>query len=81
MQAVESVVGKDGTLRIPKEFLEALGLREGSKVRFKLEKNKLLVEPVLDPFELALRGPKFARITFEELERASEELQHELLGS
>ena len=34
-----------------------------------------------DPFELALRGPKFARITFEEFEKASEDLQDELLST
>ena len=34
-----------------------------------------------NPFELALRGPKFARITFEEFERASEELQDELFSA
>jgi len=34
-----------------------------------------------NPFELALRGPKFAKITFEEFERASEELQDELFSA
>jgi len=34
----------------------------------------------LDPFNLALKGPKFARTTFEEFERESEELQNELFG-
>ena len=33
-----------------------------------------------NPFELSLRGPKFARITFEEFERSSEELQDELFS-
>lgn len=36
---------------------------------------------VPDPFELALRGPKFARILFKEFERASEELQDELVSA
>jgi len=35
----------------------------------------------LNPFELALRGPKFAKITFEEFEKASEELQDELFSA
>ena len=34
-----------------------------------------------DPFELTLRGPKLARITFEEFERASEELQDGLFST
>ena len=34
-----------------------------------------------NPFELALRGTKFAKITFEEFEKASEELQDELLST
>ena len=34
-----------------------------------------------NPFKLALRGSKFAKITFEEFERASEELQDELFST
>ena len=34
-----------------------------------------------NPFRLALQGSKFAKMTFEEFERASEELQDELLSA
>jgi len=37
--------------------------------------------PALNPFELALRGSMFAKITFEEFEKASEELQDELFSA
>ncbi|GEM_PF-5001293 len=41
----------------------------------RVEGSKIIMERVPDPFELALKGPKFAKITFEEFERKSEEMQ------
>ena len=67
-------------LYIPRRVAEAVGIREGTVVRLRVNGNKVLMEVVPDPFELALRGPKFARTSFEELERESGEMQDELLG-
>jgi hypothetical protein len=36
------------------------------------------MEPIPDPFDLAIKGSKFGKISFEEFERESEELQDEL---
>ncbi len=72
-------MGKKNMLYIPKSIAEAVGLREGVAVKLKVEDNRIIVEVVPDPFELALRGPKFAKISFEEFERESEEIQDEVL--
>jgi len=73
-------VTKKYTLYIPKAIAEAVGIREGSIVKLRVEGSKIVLEPVPDPFDLALKGPKFAKITFEEFERESEEMQNELFG-
>ncbi len=71
-------IGRKNTLYIPKSVAEAVGLRESTLVRLVVRGDRIIIEPVLDPFELALRRPKFATIKFEEFERESEEMQHEL---
>ncbi len=49
-------------------------------MKMRVDGSKVILERVPDPFELALRGPKFARVTFEEFERESEEMQDALFG-
>jgi hypothetical protein len=49
-------------------------------VELRVEGSRIIVEPALDALGFALKGPKFARVTFEELERESEEVQREVLG-
>ena len=71
-------------LQLPRELARAVGIREGGYVRLRLEDSRIILEPernCLDPFEYALRGPKFAETSFEEFERESEEMQSELLES
>jgi len=58
--------------------VEAVGLKEGDFVKIKVNGSKIILEPVPDPFDLALKGPKFAKITFEKFEKESEEMQSEL---
>lgn len=53
---------------------------ESSKVLLRIEDNKIIIEPILNPFELALKGSKFMKIKFEEFEKESEEFQKELLN-
>ena len=57
---------------------EAIGLREGTLVRLVIRGDRIIIELVLDLFELALRRSKFATVKFEEFERDSEETQCEL---
>jgi len=71
-------VSKKNTLYIPRAIASAVGIKEGSLVRLRVEGSRIVVEPIPDPFELALKAPKFAKTTFEEFEKESEELQGEL---
>ncbi len=73
-------VSKKYTIYIPKAVAEAVGIREGDIVELRVEGSRIVVEPALDAFGFALKGPKFARTTFEEIERESEEMQREILG-
>jgi len=73
-------VSKKYTIYIPNAVAEAAGIREGDLVELKVEGSRIIVEPALDALGFALKGPKFARTTFEEVERESEEMQRELLG-
>ncbi len=73
-------ISKKFTLYIPKAIAEAAGIKEGDYVKIKVEDSKIILEPVPDPFELALKGPKFAKTTFEEFEKESEEMQNELFS-
>ncbi len=73
-------ISKKFTLYIPKAIAEAVGIEEGDFVKMWVEGSRIVLEPVPDPFDLALRGPKFARTTFEEFEGESEEMQDELFG-
>lgn len=77
---VKARVSRKLTLYIPKAIAEAVGIREGSFVKMRVEGSRIVIEPVPDPFDLALTGPKFAKTTFEEFERESEEMQREILG-
>ncbi len=71
-------VSKKYTIYIPKRIAEAVGLREGSIVRLRVIGDKITIEPIPDPFDLAIKGSKFSKVSFEEFERESEELQDEL---
>ena len=71
-------ISKKFTLYLPKAVVEAVGLKEGDFVKIKVNGSKIILEPVPNPFDLALKGPKFAKITFEEFEKESEEMQSEL---
>ena len=73
-------ISRKMTLYIPKALAEAAGIKEGSYVKLKVKDSKIIIEPIPDPLEYALRGPKFAEVTFEEIERISEEIQDELFG-
>lgn len=78
MSEVRVKISRKFTLYLPRSITRALDLREGDYVKLRVEGGRVILEPVLDPFDLALRGRKFAKVTFEEFERESEELQREL---
>ena len=72
-------VGKKYALYPPKEMLKQLGLGVGDKVLYRLEEGKLVVEPLENPFEYALKVEKWARTSLKELEEFSEKLQASVL--
>jgi len=74
-----AIVGKKFTIVIPKKIRIKMNMVEGQKLAVKAEQGRIILEPIPDPFELALKGPKFAKTTFEEFEQESEEMQSELL--
>ncbi len=73
-------ISKKFTIFIPKAIAEAIGLKEGSIVKLRVEGSKIILEPVLDPFEYALKSRKYAKMTFKEFEKESEEMQDEIYG-
>jgi len=73
-------LSKKNTLYIPRSIADAVGIREGSLLRLRVEGSRIVIEPIPDPFTLALTGSKFAKTTFEDFERESEEIQCELFG-
>ncbi|ADM27528.1 transcriptional regulator/antitoxin, MazE [Ignisphaera aggregans DSM 17230] len=75
---IKTRVGRKNTIYIPKAIAEAVGLREGDIVTISVKNGKIVIEVIPNPFDLALRGSKFAETTFEEFERESEEMQSEL---
>jgi len=77
---IKTRVGRKNTIYIPKAIAEAVGLREGDIVMISVKDGKIVIEVIQDPFDLALRGSKFAETTFEEFERESEEMQSGLFN-
>ena len=73
-------VSSKGAVYLPREVMRRLGIGEGSELVLRVEGGKLILIPVYDPLELALRGPKFARVSVEEFEEWSERWQREELG-
>ena len=69
--AVEVKVGRKRTIVIPKAIAESLGIVEGGKVILRVEKDKLVIEPIPNAIWLALHGEKIAKISWREVEEAS----------
>ena len=76
---VKGKVSKKVALYPPKIPLKSLGLREGATVNSVVEGGRLIVEPVLNPLDLALKTEKWAKISVKEFEGESEREQ-ELYG-
>ena len=69
----ESRVGSKGELFLPKEIREKLGLKPDTKVIYKIENGRLIVEPVPSLEEL-LSEPPALEITLEEFHSFRKEL-------
>lgn len=69
----ESRVGSKGELFPPKEIREKLGLRACTKIIYKIESGRLVVEPVPSLKEVLQRKP-IVEITLDEFHRFRKEL-------
>lgn len=69
--SVESRIGKKHAIYLPKAVVEATGLKEGEKVLLRVMDKTVVVEPLMDPLELALSGKTYATIDPEEIEAIS----------
>ena len=72
---VETRIGKKFAIYLPKAIVKALGLAEGERVLLTVAGNKLVLETLKDPIQLALSSKKFASITPEQVETISLEEQ------
>ena len=73
-------VAKKLALYPPKKIMLQLGLDEGQRVKYTVEKGKLVVEPVPDPIDLALKSVKWSKTSVKRFEREAELEQEELYG-
>ncbi|MDA4111584.1 MAG: AbrB/MazE/SpoVT family DNA-binding domain-containing protein [Thaumarchaeota archaeon] len=73
-------VAKKRALYPPKKIMDKLDMNEGQLVNYRIEDKKLVVEPVRDPLELALKSKKWGKTTVKEFEEESEKEQRELYG-
>ena len=55
---MEVVVTRKGQITIPAKIRKKLKLIEGSRVSVKLEKDKIIIEPVISIFDLAGSGSR-----------------------
>jgi AbrB family looped-hinge helix DNA binding protein len=62
-------------ITIPKAVADLLGIEEGSRLRLRVEGDRVVLEPVRDALWFAMHGPKVAYIGSEELEGESESEQ------
>ncbi len=71
-------VGRKYALYPPKGMIVELDLREGQTVRYEIVGGHLVVKPIEDPLDLALKSKKWAKTSIKEFERESEKEQDEL---
>ncbi|WAM22566.1 MAG: AbrB/MazE/SpoVT family DNA-binding domain-containing protein (plasmid) [Candidatus Methanoperedens sp.] len=71
-------VGKKGELFPPKEIRDELGFKSGNEVVYRVEKTRLIVEPVQDILT-AIKMPKFAKTTVKEFEKERKQLAQEVM--
>ena len=72
---MEVVVTRKGQITIPAKIRKKLNLVEGSRVSVRLEKNKIIIEPVVTIFDLAGSGSKEA--DSEELKKMLDRMRSE----
>ncbi|MGB9717959.1 MAG: AbrB/MazE/SpoVT family DNA-binding domain-containing protein [Thermoproteota archaeon] len=72
---IETRVGKRYAIYLPKIVVKTLGMKEGDRVLLRVSGERIILEILRDPIELALHGNKFASIKPGEIEAISVEEQ------
>ncbi len=75
IQEREIKVGKKYALYLPMEVVKTLNLREGDRMILSLSEGRIILTPIRDPLEMALKGEKSDSYTPEEVEAISLEEQ------
>lgn len=68
-------IGKNDTIQLPKDVVEATGLEEGEKILLRVKGKTIIIEPLMDSLKLALSGEKYASVEPEQIEGGSLEEQ------
>ena len=66
---------KKFAIYIPRSVVRTLGLKEGDKLLMKIERGRIILEKIEDPFKLALSGDYFASVNPKDIEMISMEEQ------
>ncbi len=74
-KAAEVRVSRGRRIVIPRRLAEELGLEEGRRVLIEVREGMLIVKPLPDAIDLALRGDYVAEVSLEEIEEVSREEQ------
>lgn len=74
----KGIVGKKGELFPPKKIRDELGLKSGNEVEYRVEKTRLIIEPIPDILT-AIKMPKFAKTTVKEFEKERKQRAQEVM--
>jgi len=75
IQEREIKVGKKYALYLPMEVVKTLNLREGDRMLLSISEGRIILTPIRETLDIALRGEKFDSYTPEEIEAISLEEQ------
>jgi len=81
IQGREIKVGKKYALYLPIEVVKTLNLREGDRMLLSLSEGRIILTPIREPLDMALREGKFDSYTPEEVEAISLEEQRRRVGN
>ncbi len=73
-------VGRKYAVYLPRALVRRLGIREGDTLYIFVQGDSLVIRREVDFYEASLKARKRLRLSPEEVEEASREMQEELLG-
>ncbi len=74
-------VGEKGVVYLPAKIREKLGIKKGGELLLEVRGDQVILRPVKTIFKLGIESRKISKISVEEFERESEEMQVDLYGS